>query len=106
MSAFRSAAQSLLVCVHGDLRNIQNRHVVVSMRQQVINEGGLPAAYVNDCGASGRDLFDESKRSLKVRAVPTHRVRCFLGVDPFPVGLSVHKSYLRSSSLFGLSLMI
>src|SRR5690242_15353407 len=61
------------------------------MRQQVIDECGFSSAHINDCRISRRDSFDESKRSLKVRAVPTHRIRRLFRVDLFPVGLSVHQ---------------
>src|SRR6185312_4470874 len=61
------------------------------MRQQVIDESGLSTTDINDCRTSGRDSFDESKRSLKVRAVPTDRIRRFFRVNLFPVGLSVHE---------------
>jgi hypothetical protein len=93
MNASRSVTESLLVCVHGDLRNIQNGYVLVYTSQQVVNEGGLSATYINDCRASGRDSLDERKRSLKVRAVPTYLVRCFLRVDLLPVRLSIHRKY-------------
>src|SRR6266704_1260453 len=99
MNTFRSATQSLLVCVHRDLRNIENCYVRVSMRQQVIDECGFAAAYIDDCRTSGSDPFDEGERSLKMRSVPTHRVRRFLGVDLLPVSMRVHSSYLLSSGV-------
>lgn len=86
MDLFCAQTQPFPRNVDSGLRNIEYRDVLIAARKEVINKGRFAAANVNEgCGSVTGHSFDQSKRSLQVRTVPTHLVRCLGVVDLVPV---------------------
>src|ERR1039458_3350911 len=87
----RRLAQSFSVRIDRGLRNVEDRDVRIAPREQVVYQGGLTTADVDDRrGGAGSRLCDERQRGLQVGTVPTDLVRRLLAVDSFPMGLYIH----------------
>src|ERR1700757_396736 len=83
--------QSFPIRVDGGLRNVEDRDVLVSAGEKIINQCGFTAADINDRRrATSSRLLNQSERGLKVWPVPAERVGGFLCVDLLPVGLGIH----------------
>src|SRR6266496_3205312 len=72
------------------LRNIQDRNVFVSVREQIVNQRGLASTNIDDCRVPRCDSFDERQRGFSVWTIPTYGGGGLLGIDFFPMVLSIH----------------
>ncbi len=99
VDALRGWSQSLPGYVDGGLRDVQDGDVLVSAREEIIDQRGLTTAYVDDgCGRFGSGPRDQSERGFQVRAIPADGLRRLLAVDGFPMRFCVHSNVHCSRS--------
>ncbi len=91
VNVFRRRPKPLLRYFECNLRNIQNGDVPVSSRHQIVHEGRLAGAHVNNrCQASSRCALYQGKRHLQMGTIPAHRVRSLCTIYLVPVRFRVH----------------
>lgn len=85
--------QSFPRYVDGGLRYIKNGDVLVSAREEIVDESGFAGADIDDRrGRSPAGPVDQGQGSFKVLTVPADGVRCLCIVDPVPMCLWIHAS--------------